>query len=85
MRKTMVEAIAVELAEHFDDLKDCGEGVAAGASDVKFLEHTVDAVSSVQHDKGFDQVFNPSATLKVDIGGMTYTVTVRELGAAGSQ
>lgn len=87
MRTNIHEALAQELAEHLDNLKEDDEGVGIGEPDGNHptMECTIDAVSDAAADTGVSQVFTPSASFTVEVGGLVYRVTVAEVGPAGGQ
>lgn len=87
MRNNVHEALAQELAEHLDDLMDDDEAIGVGepGSNHPAMECTIDSVQGAKLDKGLSQVFSPSASFLVEVGGLTYRVTVAEVGKAGSQ
>lgn len=78
MRNVMVEAVAVEIAEHFEELAESNEGIGTGSPGVGFVECTVDEVGSVQRGGSAE-----SASFRVLIGQLWYTVQVTEQEAEG--
>jgi hypothetical protein len=80
MRNVMVEAVAVELAEHFEELSECGEGIGTGSPGIGFVECAIDQVGKVAG--GSDR---RTAAFTVLIGGLWYEVQVTEQEEDGSQ